>query len=318
MPDVNGFDALPDDVLETVLLTRMSATELSQISVVCKRFAKMGVADRLWGPLFNERWGQQQPTTLATRAKSIAGSWRALFISKDATEKEAAPWSKPCPEELSASVETLANSCANKERGLGIVFLLDGSGSVHEEDFTKMVEFVTEVTATLQASDPGCKVGVVQFSNDVKVEFTPGEGDDEAFQKALKSMCSHRLPVPASMTASPVASQVRMNGGTNISVAIQKAGQLLKNHVDEDATRHVVLITDGRVDAYQSKEARQMAERLADEQRNVSLFAFGVGRGIDKTELLNIIGTSAGNESGSPTAATERYLDLYVQEGPIW
>lgn len=44
MPDVNGFDALPDDVLETVLLTRMSATELSQISVVCKRFAKMGVS----------------------------------------------------------------------------------------------------------------------------------------------------------------------------------------------------------------------------------------------------------------------------------
>lgn len=48
--------------------------------------------------------------------------------------------------------------------------------------------------------------------------------------------------------------QVRMNGGTNISVAIQKAGQLLKNHLGEDATRHVVLITDGRVDAYQSKE----------------------------------------------------------------
>lgn len=32
------------------------------------------------------------------------------------------------------------------------------------------------------------QVGVVQFSNDVRVEFTPGEGDDEAFQKALKSM----------------------------------------------------------------------------------------------------------------------------------
>lgn len=44
MPDVNGFDALPNDVLETVLLSRMSATELSQLSVVCKRFAKMGVS----------------------------------------------------------------------------------------------------------------------------------------------------------------------------------------------------------------------------------------------------------------------------------
>lgn len=100
-------------------------------------------ADRLWGPLFNERWGQ--PTTLAMRAKCVAGSWRALFISKDATEKEAAPWIKPCPEELTASLENLANSCANKERGLGIVFLLDGSGSVHEG----ASKFILQISITM-------------------------------------------------------------------------------------------------------------------------------------------------------------------------
>ncbi len=33
-----------------------------------------------------------------------------------------------------------------------------------------------------------------------------------------------------------------------------------------------------------------MAEQLADEQRHVSLFAYGVGRGVDRAELLHIIG----------------------------
>lgn len=50
------------------------------------------------------------------------------------------------------------------------------------------------------------------------------------------------------------APQLRMNGGTNIAVAIHKAGQLLKRHAHEDAIRHIVLITDGRVDSYQARE----------------------------------------------------------------
>lgn len=52
--------------------------------------------------------------------------------------------------------------------------------------------------------------------------------------------------------------QVRMNGGTNIAVAVQRAGQLLKNADTPDSSRCVVLITDGRVDSYQAKEARQV------------------------------------------------------------
>ena len=32
----------------------------------------------------------------------------------------------------------------------------------------------------------------------------------------------------------------------------------------------------------QAREAVAMTQRLADEQANVSLFAFGVGRGVDK------------------------------------
>ena len=36
----------------------------------------------------------------------------------------------------------------------------------------------------------------------------------------------------------------------------------------------------------QAREAVSMVQRLADEQANVSLFAFGVGRGVDKVRSL--------------------------------
>jgi hypothetical protein len=45
-----------------------------------------------------------------------------------------------------------------------------------------------------------------------------------------------------------------MNGGTNISLAVQKAGQLLKP-LGEHARRVLVLLTDGRVDSHQASGA---------------------------------------------------------------
>ncbi len=43
-----------------------------------------------------------------------------------------------------------------------------------------------------------------------------------------------------------------MNGGTNIALSIKQAGQLLKEE-DPQAARIIVLLTDGRVDAFQGK-----------------------------------------------------------------
>lgn len=41
MPDIMG--TLPDCVIETVLLSRLTATELAQLSTVCTRFAELAV-----------------------------------------------------------------------------------------------------------------------------------------------------------------------------------------------------------------------------------------------------------------------------------
>jgi Mg-chelatase subunit ChlD len=117
---------------------------------------------------------------------------------------------------------------------------------VTEEDFRVMTDFM--LTAVRGVADGGvrAKVAVVQFSNDCRVEQGPTDVDVESFEALMAGM--HR-----------------MNGGTNIALAVQKAGQLLKP-LGPRTQRVLVLLTDGRIDTHQSREAHDMCARLADEQ----------------------------------------------------
>ncbi|PNW75243.1 hypothetical protein CHLRE_12g518800v5 [Chlamydomonas reinhardtii] len=271
-----GLCAVPDDVLSATVLARLECPrDVARLSSASKRFNALAGCENLWRSLYCERWGE--PGELTRRAAAIAGGYRRLYGSKDVTEKAAAPWTKPCPEELRASVEKLATRLVGDVQQVNVVFLVDGSGSVNAEEFEAMLGFCVDASNQLAESVPNLQVAVVQFSNDVRVEVGLAPLDSEALRKTTREM-------------------VRMNGGTNVAVALTKAGQLLKRDAAPDAMRHVVLLTDGRVDSYQAHEARQVADQLADEQRHVSLFAYGVGRGVDRAELLHIIG-------GPPTCA---------------
>ncbi len=58
-------------------------------------------------------------------------------------------------------------------------------------------------------------------------------------------------PYPSLPPSHPAALQHRMNGGTNIALAVQKAGQLLKP-LGPRTQRVLVLLTDGRIDSHQA------------------------------------------------------------------
>jgi hypothetical protein len=108
-----------------------------------------------------------------------------------------------------------------------------------------------------------------------------------------------------------------MNGGTNIAAAVAKAGSLFKACTScTSATRRVlVLLTDGRIDSYQAREAGQMVAQLADEQAHVGLWAFGVGRGVDAAELMRII---EGPGDAAKGLGQERYVELCVRDDAPW
>mmetsp|Transcript_29406 Transcript_29406/g.75007 ORF Transcript_29406/g.75007 Transcript_29406/m.75007 type:complete len:293 (-) Transcript_29406:1217-2095(-) len=87
--------------------------------------------------------------------------------------------------------------------------------------------------------------------------------------------------------------------------------------------RIVLLLTDGRVDGYQAREARATASRLCDELPGCVLAAFGVGRGVDRTEMLTIVGGNSPLVGGAevlppppPQHHQQAYQHLYQQPPP--
>lgn len=66
------------------------------------------------------------------------------------------------------------------------------------------------------------------------------------------------------------------------------------------------------VDGLAGREAVKMAERLADEQAHVSIFALGVGRGVEKTEMQKIIGVCGADKVAA------RYIPLYTLDEAPW
>jgi hypothetical protein len=58
-----------------------------------------------------------------------------------------------------------------------------------------------------------------------------------------------------------------------------------------------------------------MVGRLVDEQANIGLWAFGVGRGVDSAELMRIIEGPGDTFKG---LGQERYLELCVRDDAPW
>ena len=108
----------------------------------------------------------------------MAGGWKQLFINKSQALRKSAPWvtpGKPCFNcycrhcrallsldgrtvdvccldthlgnyEVSALIESMRNPSG---KSLGVIFLVDGSGSVSEPDFNTMTTFVKDAVVQL-------------------------------------------------------------------------------------------------------------------------------------------------------------------------
>ncbi|KAF5830122.1 hypothetical protein DUNSADRAFT_15013 [Dunaliella salina] len=216
-----------------------------------------------------------------------------------------------------------------------ILYLIDGSGSVSDEDFGEMRTFVQSSARTLCSRLQGGadnaaagKVGIIQFSHDPYTELpltALGDGSDLAG-------VLHRM--------------ARINGGTNIEAALSAASSLFSkasfgpggvpegsaqeaNAAGMSATtsagevhakvpsippaRVVILLTDGRVGRYKAHSARAAAKRLLQNLQSGGgcvLAAFGVGRGVECSELVHIIDV----EGAGGAEAIDRYLDLFVRD----
>uniref|UniRef100_A0A8C6R1B1 Collagen, type VI, alpha 6 n=1 Tax=Nannospalax galili TaxID=1026970 RepID=A0A8C6R1B1_NANGA len=152
-----------------------------------------------------------------------------------------------------------------------LVFLMDGSNSIHPNDFTKMKEFLASVVQDFDVSLNRVCIGVAQFSDTYKSEFLLGAftGEREISMK--------------------IESIPQIFGYTHIGDALRKVGHYFQpetgSRINAGTPQVLLVLTDGR----SQDEVAQAAEELR--HRGVDIYSVGIGD-VDEQQLIQITGTA--------------------------
>ncbi|XP_077409700.1 collagen alpha-1(XII) chain isoform X3 [Vanacampus margaritifer] len=148
-----------------------------------------------------------------------------------------------------------------------VLFLIDGSWSIGEESFVKVVHFVSSVIATFDVIGPtGMQVSFVQYSDDAKTEFKFNSYQDKGVAMAAPHHIHYK------------------GGNTKTGVALKHTYEkafTVENGMRRNVPKVVVVITDGR----SQDEVRENAARL--QHAGYTVFAIGVAD-VDFVELQEI------------------------------
>ncbi|CAG09868.1 unnamed protein product, partial [Tetraodon nigroviridis] len=161
----------------------------------------------------------------------------------------------------------LATVCKGAKADL--VFLIDGSWSIGDESFNKVIQFVTSMIGAFEVISPnGMQVSLVQYSDDAKTEFKLNTYYNKGIViSALKS--------------------VRYRGGnTKTGIALKHVYEKVftsDSGMRRNVPKVLVVLTDGR----SQDDVKKSAEKL--QHSGYSVFVVGVAD-VDMTEL-RIIGS---------------------------
>ncbi|KAM8917084.1 collagen alpha-1(XII) chain isoform 2-T2 [Spinachia spinachia] len=150
-----------------------------------------------------------------------------------------------------------------------VVFLIDGSWSIGDDSFQKVLQFVKSMTGAFDVISPrGMQVSFVQYSDDAKTEFKLNTYQDKGVViSALQN--------------------VRYRGGnTKTGIALKHVYEKVftsDSGMRRNVPKVLVVVTDGR----SQDEVKKSAEKL--QHSGYSVFVVGVAD-VDKSELI-IIGS---------------------------
>uniref|UniRef100_A0A3B5LKI9 Collagen alpha-1(XII) chain n=1 Tax=Xiphophorus couchianus TaxID=32473 RepID=A0A3B5LKI9_9TELE len=177
------------------------------------------------------------------------------------TEVPTEPPTPPPP----ASVPPALDVCKGAKADL--VYLIDGSWSIGDESFNKVIQFTTKMTAAFDVINPkGMQVSFVQYSDDAKTEFKLNTYHDKGIVlSALQS--------------------VRYRGGnTKTGVSLKHVYEKVftsDSGMRRNVPKVLVVVTDGR----SQDEVKKSAEKL--QHSGYSVFVVGVAD-VDMRELTVI------------------------------
>ncbi|KAG9347396.1 hypothetical protein JZ751_004963 [Albula glossodonta] len=148
-----------------------------------------------------------------------------------------------------------------------VVFLIDGSWSIGDESFNKVVQFVFSTIGAFDIISPaGMQVSFVQFSDDAKTEFRLNTYHDKGTVLAALNLIRYR------------------GGNTKTGVALKHIGEKVfasDNGMRRNVPKVLVVVTDGR----SQDEVQKSASKL--QHAGYSVFVIGVAD-VDYVELQNI------------------------------
>jgi len=163
-------------------------------------------------------------------------------------EPQLATWLRETTKDCSAAVD--------------LVFLLDGSYSVSDEEWKDLKEFVSQTVARFNIGADEMQVGFVQYTHDARIEMN------------FKS-------TPAEV-AQGLVNLDQKGGNTNLSDGLVKSRELfLEQH--RKASRFLVIVSDGDVDFEAPEKARSM-----EHDDSIIIFSVAVGADADIRDLKGI------------------------------
>ncbi|KAI5616691.1 collagen alpha-1(XII) chain isoform X1 [Silurus asotus] len=148
-----------------------------------------------------------------------------------------------------------------------LVFLIDGSWSIGDESFSKVLQFVFSMIGAFEVvSHEGMQVSFVQYSDDAKTEFKLNTYHDKGMALSAVQMISYR------------------GGNTKTGAALKHVGEKVftsDSGMRRSVPKVLVVVTDGR----SQDDVKKSAANL--QQSGFSVFVVGVAD-VDMAELRNI------------------------------
>lgn len=157
-------------------------------------------------------------------------------------------------------------SCGGKPAD--VFFVIDSSGSINSKDFNKELDFVRNVVKMFDVSANKTRVGIVVFSHDAQM-FLPLNNTLNK-QELLDS----------------ISKVSHIGGGTNTAAALRLVRQdgFLNDIARAKVPKIAIVLTDG----LSANEDLTQREAKLTQLSGISVFAIGIGNGVDLIEIRNI------------------------------
>ncbi|KAI1895827.1 hypothetical protein AGOR_G00110770 [Albula goreensis] len=177
------------------------------------------------------------------------------------TEAPTEPPTPPPPPTIPPAWEVCRGAKAD------LVFLIDGSWSIGDDNFNKVVQFVFSTIGAFDVIGPtGMQVSFVQYSDDAKTEFKLNTYQDKGMTLAALQLVHYR------------------GGNTKTGIALKHITDKVftsDSGMRRNVPKVLVVVTDGR----SQDEVKKNAAKL--QQSGYSVFVIGVAD-VDMLELRNI------------------------------